>query len=138
MDKTPAARVINVATVLEGSRLGTLQYTTFFICLLCMIVDGFDVQALGYTAPTLAREWGISPAALGPVFAAGNFGVLIGALALSMVADRIGRRPVMIAGTLTFAILTLLTSRATSVDSLLLLRFLAGIGMGTIMPNATA
>ena len=101
-------------------------------------MDGFDVQALGYVAPQILREWDIPNAALGPVFGAGNFGVLIGALLFSTMADRVGRRPVIIAATLFFSILTLATARASSVNELLVLRFISGIGLGGIMPNATA
>jgi AAHS family 4-hydroxybenzoate transporter-like MFS transporter len=96
------------------------------------------VQALGYTAPAIIREWGVSPAALGPVFAAGNFGVLLGSIFFSMVADRIGRRPVLIAATLFFSVVTILTARANSVQELLIYRFIAGIGLGSIIPQATS
>ena len=133
-----AGTAINVTELVDRSPYGRLQWTTFTLCLLCLIVDGFDVQALGYTAPSLIRQWGVPGAALGPVFAAGNFGVLLGALFCSMLADRIGRRPVLIGATFFFAVMTLLTARATSIEQLLVLRLVAGIGMGTIIPNASA
>lgn len=129
---------INVTELLETSPLGRLHWWTFALCLLCLLLDGFDVQALGYTAPSIVREWGVSNAALGPVFAAGNFGVLLGAIFCSMLADRIGRRPVLIGATLFFALMTILTARVTSVQQLLAMRFLAGIGLGTIIPNASS
>ena len=134
----PAGTAINVTELVDRSPYGRLQWTTFTLCLLCLIVDGFDVQALGYTAPSLIRQWGVPGAALGPVCAAGNFGVLLGALFCSMLADRIGRRPVLIGATIFFAVMTLLTARATSIEQLLVLRLVAGIGMGTIIPNASA
>ncbi len=132
------ANVVNVTEVVDRSRFGSLQRTTFVLCLLCLIMDGFDVQALGYTAPSIVREWGVPSAALGPVFAAGNFGVLIGALFCSMLADRIGRRPVLVGATLFFSAMTILTARATSIEELLALRFVAGAGLGTIIPNASS
>lgn len=133
MAPTPSA-----PTFADDSRIGAQQITTFTLCLLCLIMDGFDVQALGYTAPAIVGEWGVPPAALGPVFAAGNFGVLLGAIGFSMLADRIGRRPVLIGAALFFSVMTLLTARAQSVPELLLLRLVGGIGMGGIIPNATA
>ena len=133
-----ARKVVNVSELVDNSPYGPLQWRTFTLCLLCLIMDGFDVQALGYTAPSIVREWGISPALLGPVFAAGNFGVLLGALFCSMLADKIGRRPVLIGATLFFALMTILTTRATSVSELLIFRLIAGIGMGTIIPNASS
>jgi AAHS family 4-hydroxybenzoate transporter-like MFS transporter len=129
---------INVTERIDRSPIGDLQIITFTLCLLCLIMDGFDVQALGYVAPAIIREWNIANSALGPVFGAGNFGVLIGALGFSVLADRIGRRPVLIAATLFFSALTILTARARSVEDLLLLRFISGIGLGGIIPNATA
>jgi AAHS family 4-hydroxybenzoate transporter-like MFS transporter len=134
---SPIAKV-NVTEIVDNSRIGSLQVSTFAMCLLCLIMDGFDVQALGYVAPAIVRDWNIPNAALGPVFGAGNFGVLIGSLGFSMLADTIGRRPVLIAATLFFSAMTLLTARASSVGELLALRFISGIGLGGIIPNATA
>src|SRR5882762_11586531 len=121
--KTPGIRAIttgtiNVAELIDNSRVGSLQITTFAICLLCLIMDGFDVQALGYVAPEIVREWQISSAALGPVFGAGNFGVLVGSLVFSMLADKIGRRPILIGATLFFGVMTIITAQAESVDGL--------------------
>lgn len=132
------AGAVNVADVIDGSSLGPLQAATFAICLACLIMDGFDVQALGYVAPALVRDWNIRSAALGPVFGAGNFGVLLGALGFSVLADRIGRRPVLIIATLFFSGMTLLTAGAGTIQHLLALRLVSGIGLGGIIPNATA
>jgi AAHS family 4-hydroxybenzoate transporter-like MFS transporter len=110
----------------------------FTLCTVCMIMDGFDVQALGYVAPTLVREWQVAPSLLGPVFGAANFGVLLGQLLFTMLADKIGRRPVLIGGTLFFALATLATARVDTIGELLAIRFIAGTGMGSIIPNATA
>lgn len=117
----------------EATRIGL-----FTLCALSLIMDGFDVQALGYTAPAIIQEWAIPNAALGPVFGAGNLGVLVGSLLMSVVADLVGRRPVLIGGTLFFGLTTLATARASSVQELLVLRFIAGIGLGSIIPQATA
>ncbi len=129
---------VNISELIDNSPIGRLQVGTFIICLLCLILDGFDVQALGYVAPAIVRDWNIPNSALGPVFGAGNFGVLVGALSFSVLADRIGRRPVLIGVTLFFAAMTLLTARASTVGELLVLRFISGIGLGGIIPNATA
>src|SRR3954469_25029132 len=131
-------QVVNVTELVDRSPFGPLQRTTFALCLLCLVMDGFDVQALGYTAPSIVREWGVPNAALGPVFAAANFGVLLGALLISMLADRVGRRPVIVTAALAVGVLTLLTARVTSVPQLLVMRFLTGIGLGTIVSNASS
>jgi AAHS family 4-hydroxybenzoate transporter-like MFS transporter len=130
--------VVDVTAVIDRNPVGRLQWTTFALCLFCLIMDGFDVQALGYTAPSIVRQWGVAPAVLGSVFAAANFGVLIGAFLCSMLADRVGRRPVIIGATVFFGVMTLLTTQATTIQELLVFRLIAGIGMGTIIPNASA
>ena len=107
--------------------------------MICLIMDGFDVQAMGYVAPAVVAGLGRSRGrSSGPVFAAANFGVLIGSLVFSMVADKIGRRPVLIGATLFFSVMTIATAFAQNVQQLLWLRLIAGIGMGCIIPNATA
>jgi AAHS family 4-hydroxybenzoate transporter-like MFS transporter len=138
---TPAARlgaVFNVTEIVDESPFTALHWRAFVLCMACLVMDGFDVQALGYTAPSIIREWGVANAALGPVFAAANFGVLLGALLCSMLADRIGRRPVIVAAALFVGAMTLATARTTSVQQLLAMRFLAGIGLGTVVSNASS
>src|SRR5437867_3585966 len=85
----PAASQIDIADVIDRSRVGPLQIIMFVLCAACLIMDGFDVQAVGYVAPSLVREWGIAGSTLGNLLAAGNFGVLIGSLVFTMLADKI-------------------------------------------------
>ncbi|HEY2844169.1 MAG TPA: MFS transporter [Bryobacteraceae bacterium] len=108
------------------------------LCFACLLMDGFDVQSLGYVAPALSAELHISRAQLGPVLSAAPLGVLLGSIFCSMLADKIGRRPVLIAATLFYALLTWLTARAGSLEELRIVRVIGGIGMGAIMPNAMA
>jgi AAHS family 4-hydroxybenzoate transporter-like MFS transporter len=129
---------INISEVIDHSRLGPFQVGICILCGLCLIMDGFDVQAMGYVAPAIIREWKIPNAELGPVFGAGLFGVLIGSLVFSMLADKIGRRPVLIGATLFFSAMTFVTPHAASVREMLAIRFIAGMGLGGIMPNAVA
>jgi AAHS family 4-hydroxybenzoate transporter-like MFS transporter len=133
-----AVESINLSEILENSRVGPLQIRVFTLSMLCLIMDGFDVQAMGYTAPAVIREWGIAGSLLGPVFAAGNLGVLFGSLGFSMLSDKIGRRPVLISATLFFSVMTIATTYAENVTQLLWIRLIAGVGLGGIIPNATA
>ena len=134
---TPGVK-INIPELLANSPIGPLQKRVFTLCLLSLIIDGFDVQAMGYVAPAVIADWKIPGSALGPVFAAANFGVLIGSLVFSPVADKIGRRPVLVGATMFFAVMTLLTANAQNIDQLFWLRLIGGIGMGCIIPNSTA
>ncbi len=114
------------------------MWIVYLLCGLCLMMDGFDLQAIGFVAPALVRDWKIPSSSMGPVFSAALVGVLIGSLLFSMLADKIGRRPVLIGVTIYFSALTFLTGRVDTVSQLLAIRFLAGLGLGAIMPNAMA
>ncbi len=129
---------VNVSDVVGRSRLGGLQLRVIALCTLCMIVDGFDVQAMGYVAPAIIKDWGIAKAALGAVFGAALLGMTLGALVMGMIADRFGRRPVLVAAMLCLALASFATAHATSVEELRWWRFLTGLCMGAIVPNAVA
>jgi AAHS family 4-hydroxybenzoate transporter-like MFS transporter len=137
MSPSPAARTVNVTETIDNSTVRPFQIGIFVLCGLCLIMDGFDVQAWGYVAPSLFAEWGIASAA-GRVASITLMGVLVGSLLFSMLADKIGRRPVLIGATLYFSALTLLTAQVTSLNQLLIIRLIAGLGLGAIMPNAVA
>jgi AAHS family 4-hydroxybenzoate transporter-like MFS transporter len=128
---------INITEAIDNSQVRSFQIGVFILCGLCLIMDGFDVQAWGYVAPSLFTEWGIASAA-GRVASVTLVGVLIGSLVFSMLADIIGRRPVLIGATFYFSLLTLATARVTTLDQLLAIRFIGGLGLGAIMPNAVA
>jgi AAHS family 4-hydroxybenzoate transporter-like MFS transporter len=134
--RTPAQ--VNISEVVANSTFGGFQLGLCILCGLCLVMDGFDVQAMGYVAPVILKEWHVPTAQFGPVFGAGLFGILVGSLLFSMLADKIGRRPVLIAVTLCFSALTFLTARAADVQQMLVIRFIAGMALGAIMPNAVA
>lgn len=134
----PQRSSINIAELLDNSQVGPLQIRVFMLCMISLVMDGFDVQAMGYVGPAVRAEMNISPADFGWLLAIANFGVLVGSLGLSVIADKFGRRPVLIGATMLFAVLTLTTAFARSYQELLWLRFIGGIGMGCIIPNSTA
>lgn len=135
-DTTPEK--ISVSRIVDNSELNSFHWGLIVLSSLCLIMDGYDVQAMGYVAPVLIREWGVPNSALGPVFSAALVGVLFGSLGCSMLADRFGRRPLLIAGSLYFAVLTLLTAQVQTINQMLAIRFMAGLGLGGMMPNAMA
>src|SRR5262245_9349097 len=108
------------------------------LCALVTFTDGFDTQAIGYVAPSIVKAFGVDHATLGPVFAAGLFGLMVGALAFGPIADRIGRKPVLVFCTAFFGVCSLLTTQAGTVSGLFYLRFLTGLGLGGALPNAIA
>ncbi len=129
--------IVNITETIDNSQIRSFQIGVFVLCGLCLIMDGFDVQSWGYVAPSLFGEWHMASAA-GRVASFTLSGVLVGSLLFSMLADKIGRRPVLIGATLYFSALTLLTARVTSLEQLLAIRFIGGLGLGAIMPNAVA
>ena len=75
---------INIGELLENSRIGPLQIQVFILSMICLIMDGFDVQAMGYVAPAVVTDSACRAACWVPSSAAANFGVLIGSLVFSM------------------------------------------------------
>ncbi len=133
-----AADAVDVADFIDRQPVGRFQIGLLLVCSAVLFIDGFDTQAIGYVAPAVAQDWKLARGALGPVFGAGLFGLMIGALVLSPIADRIGRRRIIIVSTAVFGIGTLATVFASDVSSLLAIRFLTGLGLGGAMPNAVA
>lgn len=129
---------INVSDFIDRSPVSRFQIGVFILCGLCLIMDGFDVQAIGYVAPALNQEWKIAPAILGSVLSAALYGILFGSILLSMLADRVGRRPVLVGACLFFSVVSILTGLTQNVPQLLAMRFIAGLALGSIMPNAMA
>src|SRR3984885_295213 len=129
---------IDVADFIAQQPVGSFQLKLLATCAAVLFLDGFDTQAIGYVAPVLAKEWGLTKGALGPVFSAGLFGLMIGALVFGPLADRIGRKEIIIFSTLAFGLGTLATAFVQDVNTLLAIRFLTGLGLGGAMPNAVA
>src|ERR1700732_2917053 len=129
---------VDVADFIDQQPVGGFQLKLLLTCAAVLFLDGFDTTAIGYVAPSLAKEWGLTKGALGPVFSAGLFGLMIGALTLGPLADRIGRKKIIIFSTLAFGIGTLVTAFVQDVNMLLAIRFLTGLGLGGAMPNTVA
>jgi MFS transporter, AAHS family, 4-hydroxybenzoate transporter len=127
---------INVAEVIDGQKVGGLQVRAFLLCCAVLFVDGFDVQGITYVAPEISKAWGLQRGAFGPTFSAGLFGVMLGAILLAPLADRIGRRRVIIWSCVAFGLCTLVTPLMGNLTELLVLRFFTGLGLGAALPNA--
>lgn len=128
----------DIQDVIDKQPFGRYQLGIAVLCSALVFADGFDAQAMGFVAPSLIPQLQISRAALGQVISTGLFGMMIGALFSGPLADRFGRRPLLISGALMFALGSLLTATSTSLQSLFLFRFFTGLGMGGVMPNAIA
>jgi AAHS family 4-hydroxybenzoate transporter-like MFS transporter len=127
---------VGISDLLDENPVSRNQVLIIILCALVAFMDGFDAQAIGYVAPSLLKAWHLKPAALGPVFSSGLFGLMLGALFIAPLADRFGRRPLILISTAAFGLMSLATVTAHDVQSLTWLRFLTGLGLGGCMPNA--
>jgi AAHS family 4-hydroxybenzoate transporter-like MFS transporter len=132
------ATTVNVPQIIDAQKVGAFQIRIMVLCALAAMLDGFAAQMIGYIAPSLAHDMHLAPAALSRIFAISLIGLMLGALTFGPIADRFGRRRVIVICTLLFGLFTLATAFANSVNSLIALRFLAGLGFGGVMPNTIA
>ena len=132
-------QAIDVAQIIDQRKVDWFNVRLVFFSFLIVLFDGYDISAVGFAAPELIKAWGITDrSALGPVFSASLVGMLFGAPALGYIGDRYGRKIAIILSCLIFGAFTWMAVLATSLNHLLWLRFLAGIGIGGLMPNAIA
>ncbi|HEY2874563.1 MAG TPA: aromatic acid/H+ symport family MFS transporter [Reyranella sp.] len=108
------------------------------LCGLVQMLDGYDLSAVGLAAPAVIKAWGVKPVELTAAFAFSSIGIMVGAMAAGPIADRFGRKPVLLASVALFGIFSLLTVWASSIFALVALRFFTGIGIGGAMPTTVA
>lgn len=117
------------------SRRSTL---TIALCFIVALIEGFDLQAAGTAAAGLRQSFALDPKMMGWVFSAGIIGLLPGAFFGGWVADRIGRKKILVGAVLLFGLFSLCTAYVESYSSLLLVRFMTGLGLGAALPNLIA
>ncbi len=110
----------------------------FLLILLALVVEGFDLQAANFASPSIETAFHLTRAQLGPLQSASLVGVLIGAVFIGPLGDRVGRRTILISCCVVYGLISLVAAFATSLTQLIILRFLIGIGLGAVLPNALA
>lgn len=120
---------------IDAKPLGHLQWRVVGLCWLVNILDGFDLLAISFAAPTIAKAWQLDPRTLGIVFSSGLLGMTLGSLLLGPAADRIGRRRMIILATAVLGLSTLATAGASGVGSLIVLRVITGVAIGALLPS---
>ncbi|MGI4717316.1 MAG: MFS transporter [Janthinobacterium lividum] len=133
-----AKKTVTIDEIISSTKLSGYQISVLVLCFIIVAIDGFDTASIGYIAPALRQEWGLTPAQLGPAFGAGLFGLMIGAFLMGPIADRIGRKAAILMSMFVFGVGTLVSALSTSLEMLTALRFLIGIGLGGAMPICIA
>lgn len=126
---------VDVSTFLDERPIGVRQWLVLILGFLVLVFDGFDTTAMGFIAPALLDDWGIERQDLGPVMMSGLLGLAAGSLTAGPLADRLGRKWVIIGSVFFFGVWSLISAYATDIFTLSLLRFLTGMGLGASMPN---
>jgi AAHS family benzoate transporter-like MFS transporter len=110
------------------------------LCWLAVALEGFDLVVLGVVLPSLLKYpgWGLNPNSASLISVVGLVGVMVGALSIGPISDVIGRRKTMLLTVISFSVFTLLCAFAPNPWIFGLLRFLAGLGLGGVLPTALA
>jgi AAHS family 4-hydroxybenzoate transporter-like MFS transporter len=132
------AAEVQVSHFLDEYGVGSFQIKLIAWSVLIAFIDGYDIGAIAFAAPSLIREWHIPPADLKWVLSASNFGVLFGSQIFGWIGDRYGRKTALITANLLFGVFTFIAAYSTNLTELSWLRFVAGLGIGGVIPNIVA
>ncbi|MCG8440249.1 MAG: MFS transporter [Caulobacterales bacterium] len=129
---------VNITTLIDQSPISPLQWRVVGLCFLVAVIDGYDMQAMAFAAPAVSQAFDLEPTQMGGILSAALAGLMAGAFIFSPIADRIGRKPVIILACALMGVFSLLTVFASSQTEFLLWRFLTGLGLGAAMPSLNA
>jgi MFS transporter, AAHS family, 3-hydroxyphenylpropionic acid transporter len=124
-----------------GIKQTTKELNTYRVLILCAIVillEGFDIQAAGVSAPKLTQDFNLMSLGKGMFLGASAVGIFISAVLGGFLADKFGRRPVVVSGVTVFGLFSLSTLLANGLGALITARFLTGLGLGAAMPAVIA
>lgn len=131
-------RTINVSDVAGQARFGAFHRKVMIWCGLVIIFDGYDLAVAGIALPSIMSAMGVNAASAGFMVSAALFGMMAGAIVFGMAADRIGRPMAIAISMALFSIFTLATGFTSDPVTFSVVRFLAGLGIGGVLPNLVA
>ncbi len=129
---------VNIGRLVDEQRIGRFNILLVCVAALATIIDGYDIFVPGFIAPELVRQWHFPPSALGPMFAWGLGGIVIGSAFFGYVGDRMGRKRAIVLCSLLYGVLSLVSIGTQNLTQFTVLRFLIGLGIGGAIPNAIA
>ena len=127
----------DVSKAIDDGGFSTLQKLAYLFAALAIVVDGFDGQMIGYAIPMIMKEWGVTRATFSIAVASGLVGMAVGSLSAGVLADKFGRKPVLVTSVFLFGTSTMLIGFAPDVTTIAMIRFFAGLGIGAALPAAT-
>lgn len=131
-------RKIDVHSVIDNARFSGFHWMVMCWCALLLIFDGYDLFIYGVVLPVLMKEWGLTPLEAGALGSYALFGMMFGALVFGSLADRVGRKKGIAVCFVLFSGFTVLNGFATTPTEFGICRFVAGLGIGGLMPNVVA
>jgi MFS transporter, AAHS family, 4-hydroxybenzoate transporter len=134
----PSSHPISLDRFVDEQRIGRFTLNLVFWCFLAMFSDGYEITSMSLAATELRSLWHVPDASFTWALSASSFGILFGAPAFGWFGDRYGRKRAIVLSTLVCALSTLAVAAANSIEEIALLRLIAGIGIGGLMPNTIA
>jgi MFS transporter, AAHS family, 4-hydroxybenzoate transporter len=128
---------VNVGDAINTSAIRPIQILVLALGIALALVDGYDTQTVAYALTSMATEWNVKPQAFAPALIAGLFGLMVGGMIMGQLGDKFGRKPMAIVATVIFGACTIAIAYIRGVDDLFWVRFVAGIGLGGVLPNVT-
>lgn len=129
---------VNIQPFLDNAQFNRFHKNVLFWCALIIIFDGYDLVIYGTVLPVLMKTWGLTPVQAGGLASYALFGMMFGAFIFGTIANRIGPKKAIIACILLFSGFTFLCGFAQTPTTFAFFRFMAGLGIGGVMPNAIA
>ena len=133
-----AANTMNVNAVVDKAKFKPFHLTVVLWCLFIVLFDGYDLAINGVTLPLLMQEWGMSAVQAGMLASTALAGMMFGAMFFGMLADKIGRKNVILICVALFSGFTFLGGFSSNPTQFGVLRFIAGLGIGGVLPNLVA